>query len=148
MNTLLDIAYPLIALTFEHQKRMAKHLADVSRRKYLNEYCTVKLGGPRGCGHTHIMTALGNQFPDQRLLLITGRQRFVPVLRSHMQKWNKGVVVSNEEPQWTRQMEGHNFNGVVLDTAGQMTRSDIAAAYDVAELHVRVGEPFLFLILG
>lgn len=150
MNTLLDIAYPLIAITFEHQKRMSQHViaSDLSPRKYLNEYCTVKLGGPRGCGHTHIVTALGNQFPDQRLLMITGRTRFVPILRSHMQEWNKGMVVANDNPNWERQTQGHRFNGVVLDTAGQMSRGDIETAYDLAESHVRVGEPFLFLILG
>lgn len=148
----------LIKASIHNQSVLKKYHGNdgggISSKSWLKEFCTIKLGGTRGSGHTYAMCHAANKiFQDKPVILVTQSNRFLGPIRYNLVNKN-AIVISAEEHEgksYLKPLDGLDLKAakaIIFDTAGQISLIAINRAYDIFAKEIKAGQEFYFIILG
>lgn len=147
-ESISDVLDPLINLLITRQTKVGPNSSEMTAYAWLKDVCTIRVGGPRGSGHSTAWRDLVRKYSGPRFLVVNRVKADAEVNKSLMRESRNLQIVCCDDKNWIKGITV-NFNAVVFDcNGGDIPKEKLEEMYHLCAAFIETGERFFFIILG
>jgi len=113
---------------------------------FAKEYCTIKLGGARGSGHTTLINLLlQRKFPKSLVLFYN--LKMMQLYKRHYDKGNKKSIFLSIGSDLGKLAGHRGFDAIIIDCASIIPKTKMDNIYKILATEERLEKEFYFILL-
>lgn len=125
----------MIEICEEQQPEVLQMKMHIGSQRWLEQFCSIRIAGPRRSGHTTAILSLVKE-KYKRALVLTQNMQMAKTIETELKRLDlsdKAVVSSVNSENPLRGIEP--FEAVIVDCSSMLTDEEIERVYDIATPH-------------